>query len=102
MKILLLTVFGYLLPGVVNAFGDVVTIKDGTVMSGQVESGSAREIRVKVDGEIRAVPVERIQSIQFDSPAAPAARPSRAALPCRPERRSPFARWIESLPKRPA
>ena len=73
MKILLLTVFGYLLPGVVNAFGDVVRIKDGGVMVGQVESGSAREIRVKVDGEIRAVPVEGIQSMQFDPPAAPAA-----------------------------
>jgi len=73
MKVLLVTVLGYLLPGVVNAFGDVVTIKDGTVMSGQVESGSAREIRVKVEGEIRAVPVEGIQSIQFDSPAGPAA-----------------------------
>ena len=73
MKVLLLTVFGYLLPGVVNAFGDVVRIKDGGVMVGQVESGSAREIRVKVDGEIRAVPVEGIQSMQFDQPAAPAA-----------------------------
>ena len=80
MKILLLTVFGYLLPGVVNAFGDVITIKDGTVMSGQVESGSAREIRVKVDGEIRAVPVEGIQSIQFDSPAAAPAAPAAPAV----------------------
>src|SRR4051812_16945103 len=72
MKILLLGVFGYLLPGVVNAAGDVVTMKDGGVMSGQVESGSAREIRVKVAGEIRAVAVAGIQSIQFDPPAGPA------------------------------
>jgi len=73
MKILFLPVFLYLLPGVVNAFGDVVTRKDGGVMSGQVESGSAREIRVKVDGEMRAIPVSGIQSIQFDPPSAPAA-----------------------------
>jgi hypothetical protein len=73
MKILLLAIFGYLLPGVVNAFGDVVTAKDGGIIFGQVESGSAKEIRVKVDGDIRVIPIDGIQSIQFDPTAAPAA-----------------------------
>jgi hypothetical protein len=72
MKRVLLIVFGQfclMVPGA-NALTDVVTLKDGTQISGIVESGGTREIRVKVGENSQIVPVDRIQSIQFDVPEA--------------------------------
>ena len=63
-----------------SAVADVVTLKDGSQISGLVESGGTREIQVKVGETSQPVSVDRIQSIQFDEPAAsstPRPRPTR-------------------------
>ena len=53
-----------------NAFADIVTLKDGSQISGQLESGTTRQIRIRVDGESKVISLDEIQSIQFGSPMA--------------------------------
>jgi len=48
------------------AFADVVTLKDGRTIPGQIESGTTGEIRIKVGDSSQAIAVEQIRSIQFD------------------------------------
>src|SRR5215469_677419 len=56
----------------VDAGADVVTLKDGTRISGEVQSGG-QQILIKVGGDSRAVPVDQIESIELGSPALPPA-----------------------------
>jgi hypothetical protein len=65
--LLMLWQFG-LLPGVMNVFADVVTMKDGSQVSGQVESGTEKDIRIKSADGSYSIVIDQIQSIQFDSP----------------------------------
>jgi uncharacterized membrane protein len=64
-----------------NALADVVTLKDGSQISGLVESGGAREIQVKVGETSQPFSIDRIQSIQFDPPAEPSAATQPQTLP---------------------
>lgn len=64
-----------------NALADVVTLKDGSRISGLVESGGAREIQVKVGETPQSVSVDQIQSIQFDPPAGPSTPTKPQTLP---------------------
>jgi hypothetical protein len=60
---------------------DIVTLKDGTQISGSVESGGTREIRVKVGETSQTVSVDRIQSIHFDAPESTSTPPQPQTLP---------------------
>jgi hypothetical protein len=52
-----------------NAFADdIVTLKDGRQISGQVELGVSSQIRIRVGEKSQMIDVDRIQSIQFDPP----------------------------------
>lgn len=53
---------------------------DGTIVSGQLESLTAAEARVIVEGSSRAIPVAGVRRIIRDAP--PAARPARAIVTC--------------------
>src|ERR1700689_1524675 len=64
-----------------NVLADVVTLKDGSQISGLVESGGAREIQVKVGETSQPVSVDRIQSIQFDAPGVPSTPTEPQTLP---------------------
>ncbi len=58
-----------LMPGTC-VFADLVTLKDGGQMSGLVETGTQWEIRVKLLDSSRTIPIDQIQSIQFDGTPA--------------------------------
>jgi hypothetical protein len=60
----------FLLP--VTAGADVLTLKDGTRITGDVQSGG-QQILIKVGDASRVVPVDQIQSIELGSPAPPSA-----------------------------
>jgi outer membrane lipoprotein SlyB len=82
--LLILWQFG-LLAGA-RLFADVVTLKDGRQVSGQVESGNTQEIRVKVGDKSEAIDIQEVRSIQFGislpaSAPAPAPPPPKAAPP---------------------
>jgi hypothetical protein len=47
------------------ALADVVTLKDGSQVIGDIASGTTREIRIKVDNVEQAIVVDRILSIEF-------------------------------------
>jgi uncharacterized membrane protein len=64
-----------------NALADVVTLKDGSQISGLVESGGAREIQIKVGETSQPLSTDQIQSIQFDPPAEPSASTQPQTLP---------------------
>jgi hypothetical protein len=49
----------------------VVTLKDGRQISGLVESGSTREIRIEVGNYSQGFAIDQIQSIQFDPVGVP-------------------------------
>jgi len=51
-------------------FSDVVHLKDGREISGNLDSGSARELRIIVAGQSQIIPVDQVQSISFGSLAA--------------------------------
>lgn len=51
-------------------FADVVNLKDGRQIFCFVESAVTREIRISVSGGIQTIPVDRIESIQFEAPDA--------------------------------
>lgn len=50
-----------------SLFADVVTMKDGTKISGHIESGDTREIHIKVGENAQTIAVNQIQSIQFET-----------------------------------
>ncbi len=50
---------------------DVITLKDGTRISGDVQSGGEK-ILIKTGDDARVIPVDQIQSIELGSPAPPA------------------------------
>ncbi len=54
-----------------TAVADVVTLKDGTRITGDVQSGG-QQILIKVGDSSRVVPLDQIQSIELGSPAPPA------------------------------
>jgi hypothetical protein len=54
----------------VTAGADVVTLKDGTRIAGDVQSGG-QQVLIKVGEASRVVPVDQIQSIDLGSPAPP-------------------------------
>jgi hypothetical protein len=56
----------------VTAGADVVTLKDGTRITGDVQSGG-QQILIKVGEAARVVPADQIQSIELGSPALPPA-----------------------------
>jgi uncharacterized membrane protein len=64
-----------------NALADIVTLRDGSQISGLVESGGAREIQIKVGETSQPLSIDRIQSIQFDPPAEPSTPTQSQALP---------------------
>ena len=70
MKTMLFMFLPFCLPPAANAGADVVTLKDGSQVSGLVESGATAEITIKVGGNSQTISVDKIQSIQFDSQAA--------------------------------
>ncbi len=73
---------GILLPAAV--FADVVTLKTGAQISGAVESGTTRDLRIRTGGRLQVIPVEKVQSIRFDADA-PAALPDTAPGLLRPD-----------------
>ena len=58
-------------------FADVVTLKDGSQVSGSVESGNTQELRVKVQDRSETIDVQQVAAIQFGAASAerPAAPP---------------------------
>src|SRR5713101_7973299 len=68
----------FLLP--VNAGADVVTLKDGTRITGDVQSGG-QQILLKVGEASRVVPADQIQSIELGSPAPPPASSAAGRAP---------------------
>lgn len=82
MRRILLLVFcqcGLLAGG--RLFADIVTLKDGGQVSGQVESGNTQELHVKVEDRSQAIDIHQVQAIQFGvslagPPAAPPASPA--------------------------
>jgi uncharacterized protein YcfJ len=69
-----------------SLFADVVTLKDGRQISGQIESGNTQEIRIKVGDKTQEIDIEDVQAIQFGvtlpaAPANPAPAPAAAAAP---------------------
>ena len=53
-------------------FADMVTLKDGTRITGTVEVGGT-QILIKANGDAQVIAIERIRSIDFDPPYTPPA-----------------------------
>jgi hypothetical protein len=74
------------------ASADNLYLRDGQTVHGTFLGGSAREVRMEVNGQIRAYDIGLIQSLTFDAPpeAPPAApQPDRfSAVPPQPDRYS--------------
>jgi hypothetical protein len=51
-----------------SAFADVVTLKDGSQVTGTLEVGFYTDVRIRIGDKAQMIPVEKIQSIQFDAP----------------------------------
>jgi outer membrane lipoprotein SlyB len=64
-RILLLTVWGFGLLAGARLFADVVTLKDGRQISGQVESGNTQELRIKAGDQAQVIDLNQVQAIQF-------------------------------------
>jgi hypothetical protein len=81
--LLIVLQFGWLAGA--RLFADVVTLKDGRQISGQVESGNTTEIRIKTADKSQAIDLNDVQAIQFGvslpantpttMPAAPPPKP---------------------------
>jgi hypothetical protein len=67
-----------------GAFADVITLKDGREISGQIEYGSAREIRISVGGSSQVVSVDQVQSVRFVTSNSVAASPAAGPAPLAP------------------
>jgi hypothetical protein len=74
-----------------NAFADIVTLKDGRQVSGLIESGNLQEVRIQTEGRTEVIAVDQIQSIRFGPQEAAPPRPSNpppptaAAVPVTPQ-----------------
>jgi hypothetical protein len=77
--IVLLLQFG-MLAGL-NAFADIVTLKDGRQVSGLIESGNTQEVRIQTEGRTEIIAVDQIQSIRFGPQEAAPPRPSNPPPP---------------------
>ena len=77
--LVLLWQFGML--AVVNAFADIVTLKDGRQVSGLIESGNTQQVRIQTEGRTEVIAVDQIQSIRFGAQEAAPARPSNPPRP---------------------
>lgn len=65
-----------------GAFGDVVVLKDGTKVTGTVQSAGSRQLLIKTGDESQVIPMDQIASIEFNPVAAPvSAAPPAAAQP---------------------
>ena len=65
----------------VNAFADIVTLKDGRQVSGLIESGNTYEVRIQTEGRTEVIAVDQIQSIRFGPQEKAPPRPSIPAPP---------------------
>jgi hypothetical protein len=54
----------------VNAFADIITLKDGGKVYGVIEYGNTQEVHIRTDGHSDLVRVDQIQSIRFGPPDA--------------------------------
>ena len=61
----------YCVSPTVNAFEDIVRLKDGRQINGSLESSSGREVQIRAGEFPQVIPLDLVQSIQFD-PAGPA------------------------------
>src|SRR5436305_1840690 len=77
MRIPLLISCAFLLR--VTASADVVTLKDGTRITGDVQSGG-QQILIKLGDASRVVPADQIQSIELGSSEPPASPRASAAV----------------------
>lgn len=84
-RTLLLLLWQFAMLTGVNAFADVVTLKDGRQIAGVVESGNTQEVRIRSDSRTETISVDEIRSIRFGtmavtppptSSAAPGAAPA--------------------------
>jgi hypothetical protein len=64
----------------ITAGADVVTLKDGTRITGDVQTGG-QQILIKLGESARVVPVDQIQSIELGSPAPPPASSTAGEVP---------------------
>lgn len=104
-RTLLLLVWQFGLLAGASLWADVITLKDGRQISGQVESGNTQEIRIKVGDQSQAIDIEEVRAIQFGvtlpapgptakpapqppAPAADSAAAAAAAAPAAPTLRS--------------
>ena len=73
-RILLLALWQFGLLAAGGFCADVVTLKDGSQISGLVESGNTQELHVKADDRSQTIDIHQVQAIQFGvSVAAPVA-----------------------------
>jgi uncharacterized protein YcfJ len=70
-------VFGWLcLISVAPGFADVITLKNGKQISGYIEGGDTDEVRIKIGASSLPLPLDQIQSIQFDPLVSSAPSPT--------------------------
>ena len=82
MKRIWWLIFWQLLPLTgAHAFVDIVTSKDGSQISGSVDSGGGKLILIKTGDHSHVIAIDQILSIQFDPPADSAAHPALVARP---------------------
>ncbi len=65
----------------VNAFADIVTLKNGRQVSGLIESGNTQEVRIRIEGRTEVIEVDQIQSIRFGATLAAPQASSPAPAP---------------------
>ena len=87
--------------------GDTLTLKNGRVMNGTYLGGTAREVRLDMGDHVETIPVERISTLQFDSPApavapAPAPETQAAAPPPPPATNNYSSAPVSAPPPAPA
>jgi hypothetical protein len=75
--LVLLWLFGMLAS--THALADVITLKDGSQVSGLIEAGNIEQIRIQAEGRSQTIAVDEIQSIQFGVSAVAPPKPSTAA-----------------------
>jgi len=97
--IVLLLQFG-MLAGL-NAFADIVTLKDGRQVSGLIESGNLQEVRIQTEGRTEVIAVDQIQSIRFGAQEAAPPRPSMQAPPTAAAPLTPQPARAPAAPSKP-
>ena len=95
-SVLLIGLSGALAAGL---WADVVTLKDGRQISGELQMGNTQEIRIKIGDKSEAIDLDQVQAIQFGvtlppsvtqsaAPVKPAAKPAEVPAPAPPSLRS--------------